>query len=86
MSILIVASLADGKNLDANTSFVTTSGWTASEAVGKTLEELNAWAAEGDRSRLFKQAMSNGEIDAIEIRLRVKSGELIWLLAGARLL
>ena len=85
-SLLILSELATGKIIEVNESFVRISGWQSSEAVGKTLTELDAWVAPEDRKSLIALIVEKGATSSVELRLRTKSGSTIWLLASAAIL
>lgn len=75
--------MATGKILDVNPAFARITGWSVEAAVGKTLTELGAWATSEDQNRLFDLLEENNTPRLVELRLRGKSGNDIWLLAAA---
>ncbi|MAG33706.1 MAG: hypothetical protein CL908_22740, partial [Deltaproteobacteria bacterium] len=85
-SVLILSSLQDGRIRDVNEGFVETSGWTAAEAVGKTLTELDAWSHQADRNRLKELVADSNLPNYVEIQLRKKNREFVHLLASADVL
>jgi PAS domain S-box-containing protein len=85
-SIMVLISVETGRILDANESFVQLSGWSMPEALGKTFSELNIWASPDDQHTLRKHATAKGKMESLEVRVRAKSGALIWLLASVEVL
>ena len=85
-SILIIANLVDGKMIYVNNAFCRASGWSAEEAQGRSLTELNAWPNEEERHRLARHSIAQAGVEAVELQLRSRAGVPIWLLAGAKVL
>ncbi len=85
-SMLVLARLDDARILSVNESFTRLSGWSAREAVGRKLEELDAFTHPDDRERLLRRVLERGTTESVEIRMRKKSGEFVWLLASAEIL
>lgn len=85
-SVLALVCFESGRLLDVNEMFLHVSQRKYEEAVGKTLTELNAWIVDDDRKRIFQQLAARGRIDSIELRMRNKSGELLWLLGSVELI
>ena len=85
-AILSLISLETGKILDVNKTFTRIGGWSHAEAVGKSLGELNAWIGPDDRQQIFDQLMAKGGIDAVELQMRSKHGDLVWLRGSAETL
>jgi PAS domain S-box-containing protein len=79
---MILSELATGHIIRINESFARVSGWSQEEALGKTLTELNAWAAPEDRDRLLELVVDTKHTSTVELRLRGKSGTEIWMLAS----
>lgn len=81
-SILIVASLEDGRILDTNACFAQTTGWSAEEARGRTLSELGVWTHPEQCDALSRHAFAGNGLETVEIQLRTRSDESMWLLAN----
>ncbi len=69
-----ISTLADGKVLDVNTSFLQTFGYERSEVIGRTAAELNLWANYRDRQRLLA-ALQRQSSFRMEAPFRTKSGQ-----------
>lgn len=78
-SLMILSDLATGKILNVNDSFTRIAGWSAEEAIGKTLSELGAWATPEDRNRLFDTSRRKGhdEQRRIESPHQVRQASLV---------
>ena len=85
-SIMLLADLANGKILDINEAFATLSGWGREEAVGQTLTELGAWPNTEERDKLAEVVLERGTTRTVELQLRRRGGEAVWLLASAEIL
>jgi PAS domain S-box-containing protein len=80
---MIVSNLEDYCILDVNEAFVTTSGYVAEEAIGRTALEMQLWGATASRRELEQQLEKTGSIRNFEIQLRTKEGDLIDCLVSA---
>jgi PAS domain S-box-containing protein len=71
-----ITTLAEGRYLDVNDSFVRLLGYTREEAIGRTSMDLQLWANSSDRARVAQYLLEHGAIYDFESRTRTKSGEL----------
>jgi PAS domain S-box-containing protein len=83
---MILSDLEHLKLLDVNDGFVEMSGWTRTEAVGRTLTELGAWPNTDERDKLIQLLLEEGKTKTVELLLRTRSGGSVWLLASAELI
>jgi PAS domain S-box-containing protein len=72
---LTITSLDDGRLVDVNESFVSLSGYTQEEAVGRTPDELGLWVEPGMRVERFARMRMGERVPNVEARFRMKSGE-----------
>jgi PAS domain S-box-containing protein len=80
---IAITTQEDGRLLDVNDSFVSLTGYSREEAVGRTTLELGLWASPGERAALLSELEQFGSFRDREIRLRLKSGrEADALLSG----
>lgn len=80
--IMVIANL-DGLYLDVNERFVSVTGYTRAEAIGKTAEQLNIWVNPEDRDLMKKLVLINGSVRNLEVTIRTKDGsERIGLLSA----
>jgi two-component system cell cycle sensor histidine kinase/response regulator CckA len=73
---IAIAVLPEGRLLDVNQSFVNLFGYARNEAVGHTALDLSLWSSLEDKIHLDKALAESGSIGGVEVRFRVKSGEL----------
>jgi PAS domain S-box-containing protein len=71
-----ISTLAEGRYLDVNDSFVRLLGYTRDEVIGHTSTDLRLWVDSADRPRMAQRLREYGAIYDLETRTRTKSGEL----------
>lgn len=81
-----VTTLADGSYVDVNESFLTMSGYTREEVIGKTSLELRIWETPERRADFIRELMDTGSVRNVETKFRTKSGEIRILLSSSELL
>jgi PAS domain S-box-containing protein len=74
--IVTVSSLAEGRFLNVNDSFLRTTGFRRKEVIGRTSLELNLWPEPGDRAKLYQVVQEHGSAHNLELNFRMKSGEM----------
>ena len=82
-SMFILADMPEMRIVDVNNSFERISGWSLEEAKGRTLRELGAWGSPETREPLIASMEDFGSTKQIEIQLRTRANQPIWLLATA---
>jgi len=80
---MALTTLAEGRFLMVNDSFVAQMGYDRSELVGKTSLEVGLWAAPPDRSEVVASLEGESRIVGREIVLRNKRGEHVTFLYSA---
>jgi PAS domain S-box-containing protein len=84
--VLTISSLADGKLIEVNETFVTLSGYSREEAIGKTTVELGLWSKLQDREEELESVRELGQVRNFEYRFRIRSGgERVGLLSAERI-
>jgi PAS domain S-box-containing protein len=78
--------LSDGLYVDCNRAFLSITGYTPEEVIGRTSVELNIWADLGDRKKMVERVMQDGVCRNLEARFRKKNGEVLWGLMSASLI
>jgi diguanylate cyclase (GGDEF)-like protein/PAS domain S-box-containing protein len=78
--------LGDGMFVDCNRAFLSISGFTREEVIGRTSVELEIWADPCDRQKLLERLNTDGVCRNLEARFRKKNGEVIWGLMSASLI
>ena len=74
-TILCLTGLKDGRVRDANEAFLSTSGYTREEILGRTPVELGLWADPAQREDGIRELRAGRTVRGLECRFRVKSGE-----------
>ncbi|HCE56560.1 MAG TPA: hypothetical protein DER09_01890 [Prolixibacteraceae bacterium] len=83
---ILLTRLSDGKIYEVNDGFLSLSGYTKNEVIGKTTNELNLYVYSGERERIVGLLSAEQKLKDIEITFRKKSGELLIGLVSAELL
>jgi diguanylate cyclase (GGDEF)-like protein/PAS domain S-box-containing protein len=71
-----LTTVAEGRFVDVNTSFLQLTGYTRGEVIGRTSSELLLWAHGGDREKLVEHSRTGKGRAGLEADFRTKSGEL----------
>jgi PAS domain S-box-containing protein len=74
-TILCLTGLDDGRVRDANDAFLSTSGYTREEILGRTPVELGLWVDPAQRDEGIRLLKAGQPVRSMECRFRVKSGE-----------
>jgi len=77
-----ITTLAGGRFLDVNESFLNLMGYQRDEVIGHTALELGVWADPEDRTRVVHALREQGSVRGMEISFRTKSGEILATLAS----
>jgi two-component system, NarL family, sensor histidine kinase UhpB len=77
-----ISSLADGRFIDVNKTFLEIYGYEREEVIGRSSEELGLWADPEMRREVLATLRDHGRVRNVEIRCRRKSGEIGSLLAS----
>jgi len=83
---IAITRLTDGQFMEVNESFERLSGYSAAELSGRTSLELGLWAQVDERDWLMEQLRLNGQVVDMEMKVRIKNGEMRFGLASARLI
>ncbi len=78
-----IVRVRDGICLDVNDQFVSETGWTREEVIGKRFSDLNMWCRPQDRDRLIESISRSDRAHNHEAMFRLKSGEVITALLSA---
>lgn len=81
--ILTISVFEDGRFLDVNEAFVSKTGYSREEAIGRTSSELKLWISDGERNLLKEFLDKKGALESMTYQLRVKSGEIRDFLVSA---
>ena len=72
---IFISSIPDGEFIDINPKFEEFSGRSRKELIGKKVTELDIYANEQDRLKLFKELENKGRLRGYEIEFKTESGE-----------
>jgi two-component system, cell cycle sensor histidine kinase and response regulator CckA len=78
-----LCTLAEGRFIEVNDSFLRLTGFTREEASGRTGLELGMWVVPKEREQYVALLKRDGEVRDLELRLAMKSGEVRTILASA---
>jgi PAS domain S-box-containing protein len=78
-----LTTVAEGRYLDVNDSFLAMSGYTREEVIGHTSLELNVWETPSHRAYFIQQLKQRGSLVNFETKFRTKDGSLRVLLTSA---
>lgn len=81
---ITLTTVKEGRYLQVNEAFSKLSGYTAEEALGRTVTDLGIFTNPADRDRLIRELIEKGEVNGLEIRYRRKDGSHIDTLLSAR--
>ena len=76
-ALMAVSSLADQKFFEVNTAFLDTLGYSRSEIIGKTGQELDLFADSTRQHQIAEQLRETGKITNVELTVRKKNGQFI---------
>lgn len=71
-----ISSLADGRLIDVNESYLEIFGYRREEVIGRTSLELNMWASPQERGAVIGRLSEQRTVKNFETRFRRKSGEI----------
>jgi PAS domain S-box-containing protein len=75
-----ITTLAEGRYIEANPSFLTRLGYTSNQVIGHTSLELGIWKNSAQRAELVTRLKKDGRVRNFETALRGAQGQtLIWL-------
>ena len=83
---MMITTLKEGRFVDVNESFLTLSGYTREEIIGRTCLEIGFFSSEGERNATIKPLLETGSTRNTELNLPTKSGETRLLLCSAELI
>ena len=78
-----LTTIAEGRYIDVNESFLEMSGYTRAEVIGRTSIELGIWDTPETRLNFVQDLKDSGSLVNIETKFRTRSGEWRDLLSSA---
>jgi len=75
-NMISLTTMADGRYVDVNESFLRIWGRQRSEVIGRTSKEIGFWDDESLRSRMLEDLRRDGFVRGLETKIRTSSGAL----------
>ncbi len=79
----VISTLEDGFYIDVNETFLRTTGYLREEVIGRTSVELGIWEDLDQRIKMVEILRKKGKARDMEVRFRIKSGEVRTVLWSA---
>jgi len=83
---IVVTRVADGRYIEVNESYLQITGYSRDEVIGRTSVELGIWQDTKDRANMLKLLDEYGRVRNLEVRFRVKSGDIRTMLWSAEVI
>jgi PAS domain S-box-containing protein len=81
-----ITTLADGRYLEVNSTFLTRLGYTRDQVIGHTSLELGIWKNSAQRTDLVTRLKKNGRVRAFETAIRSASDQILTWISSADLI
>lgn len=78
---VVMSRIADGRYVEVNDAFLTITGYSREEVIGRTSIELGIWMDPRERIRMLKLIDDQGKVRNLDVTFRIKSGEtrfMVW--------
>lgn len=83
---IIINRLKDGVFTDANKGFLSLSGYSSREVIGKSFDDIKIWHSTSEKEFMLQKLKNNGYIQNFETRLIKKNGEILHALISAAII
>ena len=80
---IVITRAEDGAYIDVNEAFLLNTGYTRDEVLGRNATEIRVWADPDDRMAMLRLLNQHGQVRNLDVRFRMKSGEIRELLWSA---
>ena len=80
---MMVSALEDCRMLDVNDAFIAATGYDRTEAIGRSLAELQLWGDDEAHRQIHDELRSQGHVHSLDVRLRTRHGEVVDYLLSA---
>ncbi|MEN6350888.1 MAG: PAS domain S-box protein [Syntrophomonas sp.] len=71
---ITITTWGDGRYIDVNEAFLSQSGWTREEVVGRTVREMGSWITDQDRDHILGLYRQQGHVQNAIVNFRNKYG------------
>ena len=76
-ALMAISGITDRKITEVNRAFLDKTGYTRSEVVGKTSEELQLFSSDQIREEIAERLLKNKRVSDLELAVRCKDGRLL---------
>ncbi len=83
---IVVTTVADGRYIEVNESFLKITGYARDEVIGRTSVDLGIWQEPKDRAAMLKILDEHDRVRNLEVHFRVKSGDIRIMLWSAEVI
>jgi two-component system cell cycle sensor histidine kinase/response regulator CckA len=83
---ITISTLAEGRYLDVNDSFLSIMGYKRDELIGRTAFELGVWAIPKARANMVELLSKSGKVNALQTQYVTKKGETRLVQVSAELI
>jgi diguanylate cyclase (GGDEF)-like protein/PAS domain S-box-containing protein len=83
---MTITTLAEGRIIEVNDSFLDFYGFNRDETVGRTTTELKFWQTNEERSLFKEQLQRKGAVDNLEFDIKTAAGEMKTILLSAEVI
>ena len=83
---VVITSLHEGRYIDVNEAFLKDTGFTREEVIDHTASDLNLRLDPLEREQMERMLLEQGPIHNMEVKRRVRSGEVLDMLLSAEML
>jgi len=73
---MTITTIADGRFIDINNSFLNLFGYSRQEVIGRTAMNLNVYSDPAFRTIMIQEVLERGVVHNLDFHFRVKSGEV----------
>ena len=85
-SVLVIASLVDGRYIEVNEAFERVMGYSRDEVIGRSSLELSFWEKPEERAMVLRKLEKGEKVRDIEVAFRSKPGAIILGLYSAEII
>ena len=83
---VVITTLKEGRYLEANETFLQETGYIREEVIGHTAEDLGLRIDPGEREEFVRLLREKGTVRNLEVKRRIRSGEIRDMLLSAEML
>ena len=80
---IVITRVSDQSIVDVNPAFKRVTGYSASDAIGRTSSDLGLWTDDNERERYFSALRERSVVENFVTRVRVRSGAVILVMLAA---